>query len=158
MNNSPNNDKQDISRISMQKKSSDYWKKDTDSVSSTTYPQLEKPTFSGFIKKIGSGLFLTFIPAIVFSLISGEVLFRVWGLAILLVSGIFFLIGGCSDLSQTSARKSFKRYMDRVELTKARDEKFKFELGFFQFGNSMEDIAAAISLLAIAVLISNLGG
>jgi hypothetical protein len=155
MNGSPNNDKQEKERDNGTNKNLNYWDRKTDT---TTYPQLEQPTFNGFMRKIGLGLFFSFLPSIAFSLISGEVLFKAWGVAILLVSGIYFLSGGCSDLSQTSARKSFKRYMDKVEHTRDGREGFKFELGMTQFGNSLEDIAAAISLLAIAFLISGLAG
>ena len=134
---------------------SSYW--DTKQPS-PTYPQLEAPTFSGFMKKIGLGLALTFFPAIVFSIISQQIFLKAWGIAIFLASGLYFVLGGCSDLSETSASKSFKQYMEKSKYTQSRSEGFKFDLKMLQFGKGLEDIAAAVSLLGIAVLISTLAG
>ncbi len=155
MNDSQENHKQKIIRKSNTKKKSDYWDSETDTTP-TTYPQLGQATFVGFLGKLGMGLLFSFIPSVIFSLISGDDFFRAWGVAILIMSGIYFLAAGWIDLSKTSARKSLKKYMEKIELTQARDERFKFELGLFQFGKVQEDIGAAISLLAIAVLISSL--
>lgn len=134
---------------------SSYW--DTKQPSQT-YPQLEAPTFIGFMKKIGLGLSLTFFPAIIFSIISQQFFFKAWGIAIFLASGLYFVLGGCSDLSETSATKSFKQYMDKSKYTQSRTDGFKFDLKMLQFGKGLEDIAAAASLLGIAVLISTLAG
>ena len=102
------------------------------------------------------GLLFSFIPSLVFFLVSGGDFYQTWGLATLLISGIYFLAGGCSDLSKTSARKSRKRHSEQFKFRQSKAEEYKFELSLFQFGKLHEDIDAAISLLAISVLISNL--
>ncbi|MFX0208749.1 MAG: hypothetical protein ACFFDT_22395, partial [Candidatus Hodarchaeota archaeon] len=113
MNGSQNNNKQEIKQDTNAKKGLKYWDRKPDTITNTTYPQLEPAKFNGFLKKIGIGLLLSFLPSLVFSLISDEILFKTWGFAILIVSGIYFIVGGCNDLSQTSARKGFKRHMER---------------------------------------------
>lgn len=137
------------------KKKFDYWDSETNT-SLTTYPQLGQASFAGFLGKLGMGLLLSFIPSLIFFISFDNDFYGVWGTAILIISGIYFLAAGWSDLSKTSARKSHERYMKKIEVTQARDERFKFDLGLFQFGTLQEDIGAAISLLAIAVLISSL--
>ena len=59
---------------------------------------------------------------------------------------IYLVIGGGRDLSQTSARKSHDKYLERINLTKE-DFKFKFDLGIFSITNAMEDIAAGICIV-----------
>ncbi|MFW9904366.1 MAG: hypothetical protein ACFFFH_08550 [Candidatus Thorarchaeota archaeon] len=124
----------------------------------TVYPQIENATFTGFVKKIVAGMTLTLFPAVIFAWFSGESVLKVWGIAIFLVSGIYFVVGGCSDLSQTSAKKSFQKHMDKIERTQNISEGFKFDLKTLKFGKIVEDIGAAISLLALAVLISTIAG
>lgn len=155
MNDSQSNHTEKKKRKSNTKKKFDYWDSETNT-SLTTYPQLGQASFAGFLGKLGMGLLLSFIPSVIFFLLFDYDFRGVWGTAILFISGIYFLIAGCSDLSKTSARKSYERYMKKIEVTQARDERFKFDLGLFQFGTFQEDIGAAISLLAIAVLISSL--
>ncbi|UCE14856.1 MAG: hypothetical protein JSV04_06650 [Candidatus Heimdallarchaeota archaeon] len=150
-----NNDEEKIEGELSSPKRLNYWETTPDT---SVYPKLEQPTFTGFIKKIGMGLILTFIPALVFTLITSGIFLETWGIAIFLVSGIYFVAGGCSDLSQTSAKKSFKRHMEETEHIKSSNRKYQFDLRFFQFGKGIEDVAAAISLLALGVLVSTLAG
>jgi len=155
MNDSQSNHTKKKKGKSNTKKKLDYWDSETNT-SLTTYPQLGQASFTGFLGKLGLGLLLSFIPSVFFFLLFDYEFYGVWGTAILIISGIYFFAAGWSDLSKTSARKSHKRYMKKIEVTQARDERFKFNLGFFQFGTFQEDIGVAISLLAIAVLISSL--
>ncbi|UCG89913.1 MAG: hypothetical protein JSU57_05480 [Candidatus Heimdallarchaeota archaeon] len=127
-------------------------------IKSVIYPQLEPLSFSDFLRKIGMGLLLSFLPAFVYSLVSGSKLPAAWAISLLIVAGIYFLIGGCSDLTQTSAKKSLNQYLATVDRTGKRDEKFKYNVGFFQFGKNYEYIAAAICLFAISFLISSMSG
>lgn len=120
------------------------------------YPQLEQLSFSAFLRKIGVGLLFSFLPAYGYSLVSGSRFSAIWGISVMIVAGIYFLIGGCSDLSQTSARKSFNQYLATVDRTGRREKKFKYNVGFLQFGKNFEYIAAAICLFAISFLISNM--
>ena len=137
------------------KKKANYWDSEPDA-SISTYPQLGQATFAGFLGKIAMGLLFSFIPALIFSMLFDYAISRVWSTAMLIISGIYFLAAGWSDLSKTSAKKSHERYLEKIEITQNRDEKFKFDLGVFQFGALQEDIGAAISLLAIAVIVSSL--
>ncbi|MHA2245911.1 MAG: hypothetical protein ACXADY_13190 [Candidatus Hodarchaeales archaeon] len=120
------------------------------------YPQLEQLSFSAFLRKIGVGLLSSFFPAYGYALISGGRFSAIWGTSIMIVSGIYFLIGGCRDLSLTSAKKSFDHYTATIDRTGKRDEKFKYKIGFFQFGKNFEYIAAAICLFTISLLISSM--
>jgi hypothetical protein len=83
-------------------------------------------------------------------------LFTVWGITLLMTSGIYFLIGGCSDLSQSSARKKYKQYTEQVERTGERKRGFKYDIGLTQFGKNWENFAAAICLFTISLLVSGL--
>lgn len=116
------------------------------------YPQIGQPSFFSFLKKIGMGLFFSFLPSITYYMISQTNLFHTWGIATLLVSGIFLLAGVWTDLSKTSAKKSYKRYEERKELMRDTNAKYKFELGLLQFGSSWEYFGAGICLFAIATI------
>ncbi len=125
-------------------------------IKTAIYPQLEPLSFSAFLRKIGLGLLYSFLAAYVYSLISGSRLPAAWGMSLLIVAGIYFLIGGCSDLTQTSAKKSLDQYLATIDRTGKREEKFKYNVSFFQFGKNYEYIAAAICLFAISFLISSM--
>ena len=122
----------------------------------TASPQLEPLSFAAFLQKLVVGLALSFLPAYAYSLVWGSKISATWGIALLIVAGIYFLIGGCSDLRETSARKSLDRYLANIDRTQKRTEKFQYNVGLFQFGKNYENIAAAICLFAISFLISNL--
>ncbi len=155
MNDIQKNNKQKTAAKDNANKQKDYWDSTTGTISAT-YPQLGQATFRGYLEKIILGLVFSFIPAFVFFLVSGGNFYKIWGLATLLISGIYFLAGGCSDVSKTSARKSRKRHSEQFKFRQSKASEYKFELGLFQFGQLHEDIGAAISLLAISVLITNL--
>ena len=125
-------------------------------ISSQVYPHLGEVSFTAFLSKIVTGLFLSFIPALIFYILSGGNLFYTWGISAMFVSGLYFVVAGWRDMSRTSARKSYKIYRERAELTKDTDLKFKFNLGFLQFGKVQEDLGAAICLFAIGTLILTL--
>ena len=118
--------------------------------------EFEQVEFLSFIQKIGMGIILSFIPAVVYVMISEVNLYTVWGVTLLITSGIYFLIGGCSDYRQTSARKAYERYRENIKKTGQRDEGFKYNVGMTQLGKNWENIAAAISLFTISVLVTNL--
>ena len=139
------------------KKKQDYW----DEVESRTsaanvYPYLGEVSLKGFLNKVVVGVFLALIPAIIFFIVSSGNFMYLWGIATMLVSGIYFLMAGYRDISRTSVKQSYKHYEKRIEITQNREEKFKFNLGILQFGNVQEDIGAAICLLAIGVFFLNL--
>ncbi len=117
------------------------------------YPQFDKLSFASFLKKTGIGIFFSFLAAFTYTLISGNDLSRIWGSSMLLTSGVYFLIGGCNDLSQTSAKKNLNVYLKSIEQSRKNPGTYKFKLGMFQFGKNAEYFAAAISLLAISFLI-----
>jgi Na+/melibiose symporter-like transporter len=119
---------------------------------SPRYPQVGESKFTSFLGKIGLGLAFSFIPAFMFALLNRENLFYSWGITLLMVSGIFFVIAAWKDLSRTSVRKSYKKYRERLELTQKHEDKFQFSLGFLQFGQTIEDIGAAICLLSIGAM------
>ncbi|MHA1947306.1 MAG: hypothetical protein ACXAC6_16440 [Candidatus Hodarchaeales archaeon] len=129
--------------------------KDTD-VKTDPSLHFEQVDFLSFLQKIGMGMILSFIPAFVYILVSGVNLYTVWGITLLITSGIYFLIGGCSDLRQSSARKSYERYRENIKKTGERADGFKYNVGLTQFGKNWENIAAAICLLTISVLVSGL--
>ena len=116
----------------------------------------DRLSFQSFLIKIVTGTILSFIPALVYVLITETNLYTVWGITLLMSSGIYFLIGGCSDLSQTSARKRFKKYMADAERTGQRERGFQYDIGMTQLGKNWENIAAAVCMFAISVLISGL--
>jgi len=122
----------------------------------SVFPKFEQLSFAAFLQKIGVGLVLSFLPAYAYSLVWGSKLSAAWGIALIIVAGIYFLIGGCSDLTQTSARKSLDRYLANIDSTGKRDDKFQYNVGMFQFGKNYENIAAAICLFAISFLISGI--
>jgi hypothetical protein len=141
----------------MTEKNNDQDKENKESERQTTvFPHFEPLSFAAFLQKIGVGLVLSFLPAYAYSLVWGSKLSAAWGIALIIVAGIYFLIGGCSDLTQTSARKSLDRYLENVDRTQKRDEKFQYSVGMFQFGKNYENIAAAICLFAISFLISGI--
>jgi hypothetical protein len=134
------------------KKDIDYWDRlEKDSIS-PRYPEVGESKFTSFLGKIGLGLVFSFVPAFMFVLLNRENLFYSWGITLLFVSGIFFVIAAWRDLSRTSVRKSYKKYKERLELTQEHEDKFQFSLGFLQFGQTLEDIGAAICLLSIGAM------
>lgn len=118
--------------------------------------QFEKVEFLSFLQKIGLGILLSFLPAFVYVMISEVNLFTVWGVTLLITSGIYVLIGGCSDYRQTSARKAYDRYRENIKKTGQREEGFKYNVGMTQLGKNWENIAAAICLLTISVFVTNI--
>jgi hypothetical protein len=122
-------------------------------IETSVYPQLEQSSFIAFLKKIGVGLIFSYLPALAYVSVSEDDLSRIWGITLMVTAGVYLLIGGCSDLSQNSARKSHKRYMERIDRTGEREMKFKYELGFFQYGKNLENLGAAICLLSISILL-----
>ena len=117
------------------------------------YPQFDELSFASFLKKTGIGIFFSFLAAFTYTLISGNDLSRIWEISMLLTSGVYFLIGGCNDFSQTSAKKNLNAYLKSIEQSRQNPGTYKFKLGMFQFGKNAEYFAAAISLLAISVII-----
>ncbi len=142
----------DLERKDNLDKEQNHIKMDTEN-KSIIYPQFEKLSFSSFLKKTGIGIFFSFLAAFTYTLISGNDLSRIWGVSMLLTSGVYFLIGGCNDLSQTSAKKNLNVYLKSIKQPRRNPGTYKFKLGMFQFGENAEYFAAAISLLAISVLI-----
>ncbi|MHA2092501.1 MAG: hypothetical protein ACW98K_16765 [Candidatus Kariarchaeaceae archaeon] len=131
----------------------DYWDRlEKESISPPRYPQVGESKFTSFLGKIGLGLAFSFIPAFIFVLLNRGNLFYSWGITLLLISGIFFVIAAWRDLSRTSVRKSYKKYRERIELTQEHEDEFQFSLGFLQFGQTLEDIGAAICLLSIGAI------
>ncbi|MHA1975372.1 MAG: hypothetical protein ACW98F_11170 [Candidatus Hodarchaeales archaeon] len=133
-------------------KKTDYWDRLENESLTPRYPQVGESKFTSFLGKIGMGLAFSFIPAFMFALINEENLFYSWGITLLMVSGIYFVIAAWKDLSRTSVRKSYKNYRERLELTQKHEDKFQFSLGFLQFGQTLEDIGAAICLLSIGAM------
>lgn len=118
--------------------------------------QFGQVDFLSFLQKIGMGMILSFIPALVYIMISGVNFYTVWGVTLLITSGIYFLIGGCSDFRESSARKSYERYRENIKKTGQRDEGFKYNVGMTQLGKNWENIAAAICLFTISIMVSGL--
>jgi hypothetical protein len=156
MNNSQNKQekKGKENNLSLKTKKKDFWTTEEKKVKEfPVYPELGDVSVRSFIAKIFTGLFFSSLPSVFFTLGSpGSSFLYIWGVATMLVGGVFLLLGGCRDLSRTSARKSHSKYMERVERT-GEQESFKFELGLFNFGNTIEDVGAGVFIFVIGALL-----
>ncbi|MFW9854775.1 MAG: hypothetical protein ACFFFG_06925 [Candidatus Thorarchaeota archaeon] len=142
-------------------KKTSYWDPPKVNSADVVYPYFVPTSLKSFGVKIASGVIFSFISALVFYMVNVFLnanldFFRIWGIAMFLVAGIFFIMAGWGDWSRTSARKSYKSFEARKRYTQNPDERFKFDLGLLQFGNMKEDIGAAICLLGIAALMLRL--
>lgn len=135
----------------------DFWKNEREANKPfPVYPELEPISFKRFIMKILTGLTFSLLPSLCVSLINPEANFLyVWGVASVIVGGLYLIFGSVRDYSEISARKSHKRYMERVELTKEK-ESFKFNLGFLTVGTAIEDFGAGFCVAVIGFFIFSL--